>query len=459
MQVSSSVVTSAESQAAAKDKPVFPVGQMTLFVLVTVLFFLWGMSNNLTDILVQQFKKSFELSQFGAQLVQTANFLGYFCMAIPAALVMRRWGYKAGMILGLAMFGSGMVLFWPAAVSGKYVPFLVALFTVGCGASILETAANPFMAQFGPAETSERRLNFAQSFNPPGTIVGVIVGAQFIFSGVELKAPQVAAMKQAGTYAGYLHSELMRVVPTYLALGSVVLLFALLLSRMKFPAMASEQEGEAGAAVDHGSFGALLHYPHLWFAVAALFCAVGAQVATWSSLIPYMKQYTSVSERSAAGYLTATLVVMAIGRFATTWLMKYVTASKLLGIYGAANVALIALAITRPGLLGANALVASGFFLSIMFPTIFALGLKGLGPNTKLAGSVLVMSIVGGAVFPPVLGYIARSTGSVGLGYVVPLAGFVVVSLYGFCAPLLLPPSGNTSPDAGPMVAGRGHGV
>jgi FHS family L-fucose permease-like MFS transporter len=185
MQISTSVGTSAESQAAAKDKPVFPVGQMTLFVLVTVLFFLWGMSNNLTDILVQQFKKSFELTQFGAQLVQTANFLGYFCMAIPAALVMRRWGYKAGMILGLTMFGSGMLLFWPAAVSGKYVPFLVALFTVGCGASILETAANPFMAQFGPAETSERRLNFAQSFNPPGTIIGVIIGAQFIFSGVE----------------------------------------------------------------------------------------------------------------------------------------------------------------------------------------------------------------------------------------------------------------------------------
>ena len=130
------------------------------------------------------------------------------------------------MIMGLTLFGAGMILFWPAAVSGLYTPFLIALFAVGCGASVLETAANPFMAQFGPAETSERRLNFAQSFNPPGTIVGVIIGARFIFSGVELKAPQVAAMKLAGTYAGYLHSELMRVVPTYLVLGSVVLLFA-----------------------------------------------------------------------------------------------------------------------------------------------------------------------------------------------------------------------------------------
>src|SRR5882757_288349 len=266
MQISVPVKSKGGASVDSGKHPVFPVGQMTLFVLVTVLFFLWGMSNNLTDILVQQFKKSFELSQFGAQLVQTANFLGYFCMAIPAALVMRRWGYKTGMVMGLCLFGCGMVLFWPAAVSGQYVPFLVALFAVGCGASVLETAANPFMAQFGPAETSERRLNFAQSFNPPGTILGVIIGGQFIFSGVELKASEVAAMKQAGTYAGYLHAELMRVVPTYLALGSAVLLFALILSRMKFPSMASAAEGE-GEVEGEGSFRALLDYPQLWFAV------------------------------------------------------------------------------------------------------------------------------------------------------------------------------------------------
>src|SRR5438270_4429137 len=210
----------------SKGVPVFPVGQMALFVMVTVLFFLWGMSNNLTDILVQQFRKSFELSTFSAQLVSTANFTGYFCMAIPAALVMRRWGYKTGMILGLCLFGAGMVLFWPAAVTGQYVPFLIALFAVGCGASILETAANPFMAQFGPPPTSERRLNFAQAFNPPGTILGVWIGREFIFSGVELTPAQVAEMKANGTYASYLHTEIMRVVPTYIALGSVVLLFA-----------------------------------------------------------------------------------------------------------------------------------------------------------------------------------------------------------------------------------------
>jgi FHS family L-fucose permease-like MFS transporter len=454
MQVSTSISAGAKSQGDTK-RAVFPVGQMALFSLVTVLFFLWGMSNNLTDILVQQFKKSFELSTFSAQLVSTANFTGYFCMAIPAALVMRRWGYKTGMVMGLCLFGAGMVLFWPAAVSGQYVPFLVALFAVGCGASVLETAANPFMAQFGPAETSERRLNFAQSFNPPGTIVGVLIGSQFIFSGVEKTAPEIAQMRVAGTYQAYLHTEIMRVVPTYLAFGGVVLLCAFILSRMTFPSMHSEHEGEAG---DHGSFRQLFQYPHLWFAVFANFCNVGAQISSWSNLILYMKQYTAVTERHASYYLTGVLVALALGRFVSTPLMKYLSPSKMLGIYGMANVLLMAVTVTQPGIVGAWGVVLSGFFLSIMFPTIFALGLKGLGPNTKLAGSLLVMAIVGGALFPLVLGFIAKNTGSLAKGYIVPLVGFAVVAAYGFLAPRIQPDSGNTSPDAGPIVAAaRGH--
>src|SRR3981189_1099839 len=436
MQVSTSVSAGTRSQGGDTKRAVFPVGHMVLFSLVTVLFFLWGMSNNLTDILVQQFRKSFELSPVSAQLVQTANFLGYFFMAMPAALLMRKWGYKAGMVTGLLLFGGGMVLFWPAAVSGQYLPFLVALFTVGSGASFLETAANPFIAQFGDPATSEQRLNFAQSFNPPGTIVGGLICARFIFSGVEKKAPEIEQMRAAGTYQAYLHTEIMRVVPTYLAFGAVVLLCAFILSRMTFPSMHSEHEGEAG---DHGSFRQLFNYPHLWFAVLANFCNVGAQISSWSSLIPYMKQFTSVSERHAAYYLTGVLVALAVGRFVSTPLMKYVAPSRMLGIYGVVNVLLMAVTMTQPGIVGAWAVVASGFFLSIMFPTIFALGLKGLGPNTKLAGSLLVMAIVGGAIFPPVLGFIAKTTGSWAKGYVVPLLGFVVVALYGFLAPRVQP--------------------
>jgi FHS family L-fucose permease-like MFS transporter len=377
-------------------------------------------------------------------------------MAIPAALVMRRWGYKVGMVTGLCLFGAGMVLFWPAAVSGKYVPFLVALFAVGCGASILETAANPFMAQFGPAETSERRLNFAQMFNPPGTILGVWVGRQFILSGVELTPAEVAAKKAAGTYVAYLHGEIMRVVPTYIALGSAVLLFALVLARMKFPKMTSEHEGDTGG---HGSFGALLHYPQLWFAVAANVLNVGAQICMWSNIIFYLKQYTPLGEKTAANYIIYSLVAMLAGRFLTTPLMKYISASKILGIYGVANVVLMTLAVTRPGMLGAWAIVGGSFFISIMFPTIFALGLKGLGENTKLGGSMLVMAIVGGAFFPLLLGWIARSTGSMALGYLVPLFCFAGVAAYGFAAPWILPPPGMTDPEAGAIVAERGYGI
>ena len=438
----------------SKGVPVFPSGQIALFALVTVLFFLWGMSNNLTDILVQQFRKSFELSKLSAQLVSTANFTGYFCMAIPAALVMRRWGYKTGMVMGLTLFGAGMVLFWPAALIGKYPPFLVALYTVGCGASVLETAANPFMAQFGPAPTSERRLNFAQSFNPPGTILGVWVGSHFIFSGVELTPTQVAAKKAAGTYQAYLHGEIMRVVPTYIALGSAVLLFALILSRMRFPKMTSEHEGEGGG---HGSFGALRHYPQLWFAVAANICNVGGQICMWSNLIFYLKQYTHLGEKAAANYIIYSLVAMLLGRFITTPLMKYVSPSRMLGLYGVANVVLMGIAVVRPGMIGAWAIVGGSFFLSIMFPTIFALGLKGLGENTKLGGSFLVMAIVGGAVFPLVLGKIADMTGSMAMGYIVPGLCFAGVALYGLCAKWILPPSGNTDPEAGLLAAEYGQ--
>ena len=452
MQVSTSAGSSAES---AKGVPVFPVGQMALFAMVIVLFFLWGMSNNLTDILVQQFKKSFELSNFSAQLVSTANFTGYTCMAIPAALVMRRWGYKVGMVAGLCLFGVGLLMFWPAAVSGQYSLFLVALFAVGCSLAILETAANPFVAQFGPAPTSERRLNFAQAFNPPGTILGVWVGRTFILSGVEKTPAQVAAEKAAGTYGAYLHGEIMRVVPTYIALGSVVLLFAFALSRMHFPTIKSEHEGDSGG---HGSFAALRHYPQLWFAVAANVCNVGGQICMWSNIIFYLKQYTTLGEKAAANYIIYSLVAMLAGRFITTPLMKHIAPSKLLGFYGAANVVLMAIAVTHPGMLGAWGIVSASFFLGIMFPTIFAMGLKGLGENTKLGGSFLVMAIVGGAFFPLVLGWIYRTTGSMALAYLVPLVCFAGVGLYGFAAPWILPKPGNTDPEAGLIAAEYGQG-
>ena len=408
--------------------PVFPVGYMLPFVLVTVLFFIWGMSNNLTDILVQQFKKSFELSPLQAQLVQTSVFFGYACMAIPAALFMRRWGYKAGIVAGLCIFSVGTFLFYPAAHIGQYAPFLLALFIVGCGSATLETAANSFSAQAGAAETSEQRLNFSQSFNPPGTIAGVIVGTYFILSGIEHSPAKVEQMRAAGTYAAYLHMEIMRVVPTYIVIGVVVLLFALLIGLTKFPSI--QREHESGG--DHGRFSELFHYPHLWVAVFAEFCYCGAQFATWSAFIFYMKQYTGVGEREAAWFLTGNLIMMGVGRFVSTGLMRWFDAARMTGLYAVINMVLLAYGILRPGFGGAIAILVSSFFMSLMFPTIYAMGIKGLGPNTKLGGSLLVMSVAGGGIFPPLLGYVARQTGSYALGYTVPLAAYIVIALYGF---------------------------
>ena len=410
------------------------------FGLVISLFFLWGMSNNLTDILVQHFRKVFQLSQLEAQLVQTAVFFGYFVMAIPAATAVRRWGYKSGLLIGLGLFATGTLLFVPAAIVSRYAAFLCALFVVGCGSAVLETAANPLVAEFGTADTSERRLNFAQSFNPPGTIVGVVIGTLFIFSGVDMPAKEAARLQAAGTLAAHVHAEIMRVVPTYAGLGIVLFLCALLIARVPFPAVA----GRPSEADERVPFRGLLRFPGLWMAVVAQFFYVGAQVTTWSAFIPYVRQYTALSERQAGLLLTCNLLSICVGRFASTSIMRYVRPVILLTVYAVLNTVLMSVAIVRPGTLGVAAVVVSSFFMSMMFPTIFALGLKGLGPYTKIGGSVLVMSVVGGAVLPPVLGWISRATGSLAVGYLVTVVAYAVVAAYG-----LLCVTRRSAPEAG----------
>ncbi len=437
------------SPASGIPASIFPAGYLVPFLLTTLIFFVWGMSNNLTDILVQQFRKSFSLSLLQAQLVQTAVFLAYGTMAIPAALLMRRYGYKAGLLVGLTVFGIGTLLFWPAAIVGQYLPFLIALFVVGSGSSVLETAANPLIARFGDPSTSERRLNFAQAFNPPGTITGVLLGTWFIFSGIEKTPAEVAAMQAQHTYAAYLHSEILRVVPTYVGLGIAVLILAAVIARTRFPAdldtmgdtISDIVEDSAAAPASsnsgQGSMGRLLRNPHLMFAVVAQFFYVGAQVSTWSTLIPYMRAYTTANERTAGYFLTATLAALAIGRIVSTALMRFINPGTMIGVYAVINTLLLAVSILYPGMSGAWAILITSFFMSVMYPTIFALGVKGLGADTKLGGSLIVMAIVGGAIFPPAMGWVTRLTGSVALGYILPALGYIVVAIYAFAAPRL----------------------
>jgi FHS family L-fucose permease-like MFS transporter len=410
---------------------VFPTTYRLSFFLVTLLFFIWGMSNNLTDILVQQFKKSFELSPLQAQLVQTAVFLGYFLMALPAATLMRRWGYKAGILAGLCLFSIGAFLFWPAAVIGQYWLMLVALFIVGCGSATLETAANPFISQSGPQKTSERRLNFSQAFNPPGTIAGVLLGTIFIFSAIEYSPARIAEMKTAGTYPAQMHVELLRVVPTYLTLSCIVLLLAAVISFVPFPEHSREiVTGKTRPLV--GEMISLLRITHLREAVFAQFFYCGAQVCTWSAFIPYVKQYTLLTERSAGLLLTGNLVSFAAGRVVSLALMRWISPIRLMTIYAFINIGLITISVAAPGPVGVMALLTSSFCMSIMFPTIFASGIKDLGPRTKLAGSLLVMSIIGAAIFPPLLGLLARHFDSYAKGYTVIVPCYFIVAFFGY---------------------------
>jgi len=394
---------------------------------VTALFFLWGIPNNLNDVLIRQFMKSFTISRTQAGLVQSAFYFGYFVLAMPAAIMMRKKGYKAGFVTGLCLYALGTFLFWPAAIIGRYEFFLLALFVIASGLSFLETASNPFIAQLGDPESSERRLNFSQAFNPLGSITGVLIGTVFIFSGVELTPQEVAAQKAQGIYDAYLRTETLRVVKPFLVIGVIALIWAFLILRTKFPSIQSEHENSGG---DHGHFRELLRYPHFLLAVLAQFLYVGAQVGTWSYFIQYVQEYTHQPEKVAGYFLTGTLAAFGVGRFVSAYLMRFIPPNKLMGRYSVVNFVLVGLAVLKPGWIGLWCLFLTSFFMSLMFPTIFALGLKGLGPNTKIGGSLLVMAIVGGAVLTPIMGLISVRSGSLALAYTIPLVTYIYIMFY-----------------------------
>lgn len=419
----------------SESQPLFPSQGLTAFILVTGLFFLWGIPNNLNDVLIRQFMKSFEITRLQAGLVQSAFYTGYFLFSIPAAMVMRSFGYKAGLLTGLLLYSTGTFLFLPAAEARSYTLFLLALFVIASGLGFLETGANPLIAQLGAPESAVRRLNFSQAFNPLGAITGVLIGTLFIFSGVELKPAQVAQLKLAGTYDAYLQHETMRIIAPYLVLGAVVLVWAFLIYRTPFPAIALRQA--RNSSEPKGSYRELLHYPHFLLAVVAQFCYVGAQVGTWSYFIQYVQDYTHLPEKTAGYFLTGTLAGFGVGRFGSSHWMKVVQANRLMGLFAVANIALVLVGILLPGWIGLWAIFLTSFFMSIMFPTIFALGIHELGPNTKPGASLLVMAIIGGAVFTPLMGLVFQSTRSMALAMTVPLACYVVVGVFAFWGSVL----------------------
>lgn len=399
------------------------------FILVTALFFFWGIPNNLNDVLIKQFEKSFELNRLQAGLVQSAFYMGYFLVAIPAAMFMKRFSYKWGLVLGLVLYGIGSFLMYPAAMVREYSFFLFALFVIATGLSFLETGANPFIATLGDPHESERRLNLAQAFNPFGAITGALVGTLFIFSGIEHSKEQLAAMAPSDKDM-YLATETMRVVQPYMILGLVVLAWAVLLALTKFPKTSEETSSEGDG--EKGSIAELFRHGHFVQGVLAQFLYVGAQVGTWSFFIQYVQDNTGRDEKAAGYFLTGTLVAFLVGRFFGTWVMKYIRPGVLMGWFSVINVVFVGIGVAMPSEFGMWCVFLTSFFMSVMFPTIFALGIKELGPNTKIGGSMIVMAIIGGAALTPIMGLISDRTHSIALAYIVPLACYVYVAYYGF---------------------------
>lgn len=398
-----------------------------VIALIVSLFFLWGVANNLNDILIKQFKKAFELSDFQAGLVQSAFYMGYFVLAIPASICMRRFGYKAALLVGLCLYAAGAFLFYPAAAAHAYSLFLGALFIIASGLAFLETSANPLITVLGPSSGAAWRLNLAQSFNPLGSITGVLIGQHFILSGIEHRPRELAAMSVTARHA-YYASESAAVQIPYLVIGSIVLVWAVLIAIVRFPAIANVRADQKSGGFDVGH---LARDRIFVLSVVAQFFYVGAQIGMWSFLIRYAQATVpGTPEKTAATFLTLSLVLFMLGRFTGTALMRFIAPERLLIIFGAINICLVAVSVLHPGQMGIDALVVTSFFMSVMFPTIFALGLRGLGDeDRKLGSSFLVMSIIGGAVLTAVMGAVSDAAG-IHRAMLVPMLCFAVVVIF-----------------------------
>jgi MFS transporter, FHS family, L-fucose permease len=395
------------------------------FILVTSLFFFWGLVHNMDPVLIPHLRKAFRLNTLESSLVDSAVFIGYFVMALPAGIIMQRLGYRYGIIIGLLLFATGSFLFVPAANTQQYIFFLGALFIIACGLAMLETAANPYATVLGPEETSTQRLNLAQSFNGLAAMLGPVIGGKFILSGKTYTDADLAAMTEQAR-AAYLHSEASSVKLPYTIIGIVILLVAVLFIINKLPDIKEEKS-------ERKSIWHAFRHPHLTWAVIAQFFYVGGQVCVISFFINMAVKSANLEEKVAAQYLGWGFgLAFMVGRFFGTFLMRSIAPSRLLSVYSLINVLLSAIAIFSTGMITVYALICMGFFMSIMFPTIFALGIKGLGHETKIGSSLLIMSIVGGAILPPVLGVIADRSNNIQTGYIVPLVCFIVVFLFGW---------------------------
>ncbi|CAN5454670.1 L-fucose:H+ symporter permease [soil metagenome] len=424
-------VVSPESSEHSGTSYVFP------FILVTSLFFLWGLANSLNGTLVKHFQTALTLGRFQAGLVDSAFYIGYFVMAIPAGLVLNKIGYKKGIIIGLLLYAVGAALFYPAAEVRVYGFFLAALFIIACGLAFLETAANPYVTVLGEPKGAVARINLAQSFNGVSTIIGPIVGSLLIFSSTEYTNTMLEAMPFAEAEAIRV-AEAHSVQMPYVFLGGLVLLVAVLFSLVKMPEISS------GA---NGTMKGIFRHKHLIWGIIAQFFYVGAQTSIWAYIIDLkiflsptddlwiVKTIYQLSEgmtptQIASYHASFGFILFMTGRFVGTWLLTKFSANKLLSAYAIACLALLTFAYVNTGIAAVAALLATYFFMSIMFPTIFSLSIKNLGNQVKLGSSLIIMAIVGGALLPPLTGFVSQSGMQNAL--IVPWVGFLFILYFGW---------------------------
>ncbi|MBS1668211.1 MAG: L-fucose:H+ symporter permease [Bacteroidetes bacterium] len=397
-------------------------GYRVAFVLIVSLFFLWALTSNLLPTLIPHLKKVCRLSNFESSLLDTSYWSAYFIMAIPAAMIMKKTSYKTGIVIGLMIAAAGSLLFIPAASIREFWFFLLANFILASGMTFLETAANPYISVLGDPSTAAQRLNFAQAFNGLGAFISASVLSKVILSGKEFSEDQLNAMPVDKVNA-YLNSEASALNIPYLCIGLLLILVALLFIFQKFPKLEEEKEKAISLNVS------VLKKSHLAWGVITQFFYVGGQVCISSFFIRYCRS-VGETENRATTYLGGLLLFFMLGRYVGSFLMKKLAPAKMLVFYSIANILLISYMVLVGGHLSIFSLFGVEFFMSIMYPTIFSLAIKDLGADTKSASAFMVMSIIGGALVPPVMGY-CIDIWNIQLAYSIPLVCFAVVAYYG----------------------------
>ncbi len=394
------------------NKSSVPQGNYLIpFILVTSLFFLWGFAISMLDVLNKHFQEVLHLSKSDSTLVQVATFGAYFLMGLPAGLFMKKFGYKKGILAGLFLYAAGAFLVYPAGQAQSWYFFLTALFILACGLAILETAANPYATVLGDPAKSEQRLNLAQSFNGLGVITGPLVGGLLVF-----------ASSNTSIEAGFKSVQL-----PYMIVGVAVTIVLIIFIFTKLPEIKEDVLIES----NEGTQKPLWQNRHFVLGVIAQFFNVGAQICVWGFFINYVTETMGYTNQTASFNLSIGMVIFAVGRFLGTYLMKFIQPNRLLGYYSIAMVVLLIIVIGNLGMVSYIALMAFFLFQSITFPTIFALGVKDLGSNTKNGSSYIIMAIVGGAVFPSMMGWIADNS-STAFSFILPSLLFAYIAWYGF---------------------------